>query len=211
MCGRFRGPRDVERLIKFYGVTQRPNFEFNPNVAPTETVPVVLADGKEKRLQLGSFGLERHGKDGKKQGIILNSRADSVRNGAFRSSYAQRRCIVPAEGFYEWRTEKGAKQPYFFHRRDGGLISFAGLYDYSEEDGEKLCRFTTPTHEPNPLIAPYHDRMPLAVENPDAWLAPPAGALDRVEATPPDAFEITRMNKAMNKPSEKDLASIEAD
>ncbi len=202
----------MERIAEFYGVAERPDYKFNPNVAPTEAVPVVLWDGKEKRLEFGSFGLRRTDKDGRKQRIILNSRVESVRKGAFRSSYAQRRCIIPAEGFYEWRTEKGAKQPYLFHRGDGGLISFAGLYDVSDAEEEGITyRFTILTDEPNELIAPFHDRMPLAVDNPDAWLATSIHALECVQRTPPAAFEVSRMNKAMNKPGEKDLRSIEAE
>lgn len=194
MCGRFRGPRDAERLIKLYGVTDRPNFPFNPNVAATETTPIVLNGGGGKRLQLAAFGLERK-QPGKKSGIILNSRADSVRKGAFRSSYAQRRCIIPAEGFYEWRTEKGAKQPYFFHRKDGGLLSFAGLYDSATEEGEKTYRFSILTDDPNEFMAVYHDRMPIAVEHPDAWLTAPDHALDRIEFMPMEAFEVTTVSK----------------
>ena len=72
---------------------------------------------------------------------------------------ANRRCVVPAEGFYEWREENGRKQPYFFARRDGKPVMFAGIWDYSDVKGEAIPSFAILTDEPNELVAPYHDCM----------------------------------------------------
>src|SRR5712671_5395042 len=91
-----------------------------PNVAPTEEVPAFLAErGKPLVTKLARFGINWPAKDGKKRPPLLNARTDSLRRGSFKTMLANRRCVIPAEGFYEWREEQGHKQPYFFARKDG--------------------------------------------------------------------------------------------
>jgi len=83
---------------------------------------------------------------------------------------ANRRCVIPAEGFYEWREEGGNKQPYFFHRKDGKPLMFAGIWDYSEVKGDAVPSFAILTDEPNALVAPYHDRMPVVLDDVAGWI-----------------------------------------
>src|SRR3954470_5672405 len=85
--------------------------------------------------------------------------------GSFKSMLTKRHCVIPAEGFYEWREEEGNKQPYFFERKDGKPILFAGIWDYSDVKGDKVASFAILTDEPNELVASYHDRMPVALDN----------------------------------------------
>src|SRR6516164_1128035 len=132
MCNRIRGLkewRDIPRSLAGKLI----NFEYNPNVAPTERVPAFIAErDKPVIARLARFGINLPAKDGKKRPPLLNARTDSLRRGSFKTMLANRRCVIPAEGFYEWREEDGKKQPYFFSRKDGEPIMFAGIWDYSD-------------------------------------------------------------------------------
>src|SRR3954447_958191 len=149
MCNRFRSIKDWSEIPRRLLTGRRLNFEFNPNVAPTELVPA-------------RFGITLTGKDGKPRQPLLNARTDGMRRGQFRSHLRERRCVIPCQGFYEWREESG-KQPYYFSRRDGQPMMLAGIWEESEHRGDKRVAFAILTDEPNELIAPYHDRIPLVL------------------------------------------------
>ena len=122
---------------------------------------------------------------------------------------ANRHCVIPAQGFYEWREEDGKKQPYYFARKDGKPIVFAGIWDYAEVKGDIVPSFAILTDEPNELVAPYHDRMPVVLEDPEKWLNPEA-TLDEAARLGPKEFEVRPVNRAVNKPTEKNIDAIEA-
>ena len=127
MCNRFRSLREFSELPRYFHAGPRLNFEFNPNVAPTESVPVWLVDkGEDPVSRMGRFAIEIQLP---RPHPVMNLRTDRLKGGRFRSLLTRRRCIVPAAGFYEWREEKGAKQPYYFFRKDGAPIQFAGLWE----------------------------------------------------------------------------------
>src|SRR5207302_5526684 len=128
---------------------------------------------------------------------LLNARTDSLRRGSFKTMLANKRCVIPAEGFYEWREEHGKKQPYFFARKDGKPIMFAGIWDYSDVKGDTVPSFAILTDEPNALVAPYHDRMPVVLQEAERWLAPDA-ALDDVLPLGPQDFAGRPVNRAVN-------------
>jgi putative SOS response-associated peptidase YedK len=209
MCNRIRGlkewseiPRNLARSLI--------NFEYNPNVAPTEQLPAFLAErDKPLATKMARFGINLPSSSGKKRPPLLNARIDTLRRGSFKTMLANRRCIVPAEGFYEWREEHGRKQPYFFARKDGKPIMFAGIWDYSDVKGEVMPSFAILTDEPNELVAPYHDRMPVVLGNAEQWLDLDT-ALDDLIALGPEQFTVRAVNPAVNKASEKNLAAIEA-
>jgi putative SOS response-associated peptidase YedK len=121
---------------------------------------------------------------------------------------ANRRCVVPAEGFYEWREEKGKKQPYFFARKDGKPVMFACIWDYSDVKGEVIPSFAILTDEPNELVASYHDRMPVVLHDVERWLDVDT-ALDDLSPLGPDHFVVRAVSPAVNKASEKRLEAIE--
>ena len=211
MCNRFRSVNEMSDIPRRFHSGPRLNFEFNPNVAPTEIVPVLLADPGGPRMVLGRFGINLTGRDGKPRPPLLNARTDGMRQGRFRTHLTQRRCIIPAAGFYEWRDEQG-KQPYFFHRRDGQALMLAGIWDEAEYKGDRRPAFAILTDEPNALIAPYHDRMPVALADDqlDAWLdlSQPA-PLDLPLMLDLDAFAVRPMNRAVNSVRVKNLAAID--
>jgi putative SOS response-associated peptidase YedK len=206
MCNRIRGLKEWSEIPR----TLAPiNFEYNPNVAPTEQIPAFLAErGKPLVTKMARFGINLPSSSGKKRPPLLNARTDSLRRGSFKTMLANRRCAVPAEGFYEWREEKGKKQPYFFARKDGKPVMFACIWDYSDVKGEVIPSFAILTDEPNELVAPYHDRMPVVLNDVERWLDLDT-ALDDLSPLGPDHFVVRAVNPAVNKASEKRLEAIE--
>lgn len=211
MCSRFRGISDYGQLPRHLQWPGLPNFESNANVAPTEAVPVFLTENDSHAARLGRFGIVRPGPGGKPRPPLLNNRTDTLMKGSFKSLLAHKRCIIPAQGFYEWREESGKKQPYYFYRTDGKPILFVGLWDYSVIKGDRVTTFSILTDEPNELVAPYHDRMPVIVDDGAAWLDLDGKGLQTIIPLPLDAYAAKPMNPAMNKPGEKNLAVIEAE
>jgi putative SOS response-associated peptidase YedK len=209
MCNRFRGLKDWSQLPRQLAGA-RINYAYNPNVAPTEQVPVLLGEsGKPVATKMARFGINLKGPPGKKRPPLLNARTDTLRRGSFKSMLAQRHCIIPAEGFYEWREEGGKKQPYFFERKDGQPLMLAGIWDYSEVKGDTVPSFAILTDEPNELVAPYHDRMPVVIDDPQKWLDPES-KLDEIAPLGPHAFQVRPVNRAVNKVATKDIDAIEA-
>ncbi len=209
MCARFRSIEDYAQLPHILRWNALPNFEFNPNVAPTEQVPIFLTDAGEKVARLGRFGIPMSGPDGKPRAPLLNNRTDTLLKGSFKTLLAKQRCIIPAQGFYEWREENGKKQPYYFYRKDDKPILFCGLWDYRDVKGDRVVSFSILTDDPNELVAPYHDRMPVIVDDPTAWLDLNGKGLQTIQPLGADAFAIRPMNPAMNKPTVKELSLIE--
>ena len=210
MCNRIRNVQQFLDISLALNVA-RINSEYNPNVAPTEMTPTVqMCQGKGRKAKLARFGINLKSTDGKPRPPLLNSRTDTLRRGSFNKMLNRQRCIIPAEGFYEWREENGKKQPYFFYRKDGQPLMLAGIWDYSDVKGDVVSSFSILTDEPNALIAPYHDRMPIAAADPEGWLAEGDNPLDRLKALDLDLFAVRPVNPAVNKVSEKDISKIES-
>jgi putative SOS response-associated peptidase YedK len=210
MCNRFRG-------IEEWSETHRKlansliNFEFNPNVAPTETVPAFLGSpDKPIEARLARFGIALPPRPGGKPHNLLNVRIETLQRGSFRTLLQTQRCIVPAQGFYEWREEGGGKQPYYFYRKDGKPLSFACVWDTSDVKGERVPSFAILTDAASPFIAPYHDRKPIVIDNPAQWLAPLDKPLDILHQVPDADLAVRPVNRALNRVTEKNLAAIEA-
>jgi putative SOS response-associated peptidase YedK len=209
MCNRFRGLHEWSQIPRALAHVPLINFEYNPNIAPTEQTPAFLAERDNPlTCKLARFGINLAATAGKKRAPLLNARTDALKRGSFKSMLANRRCVIPAEGFYEWREEDGLKQPYLFERRDGKPLMFAGIWDYSDVKGEAVPSFAILTDEPNALVAPYHDRMPVVLDDVEPWLDLDT-ALDAVVALGPDQFSVRPVNRTVNKASEKSLAAIE--
>ena len=155
MCNRFRSIREWSDIPRQFHSGPRLNFEFNPNVAPTELVPVLVAG---EGVVLARFGIHRLGSGGKPRPPLLNVRTDGMRKGQFRKHLKERRCVIPCEGFYEWRDE-GGKQPYYFSRKDGKPLMLAGIWEIAEYKGDSRVAFAILTDEPNELVARSRGRQ----------------------------------------------------
>jgi putative SOS response-associated peptidase YedK len=208
MCNRFRSIREWSQIPRDLYRGARINFAFNPNVAPTETVPVLIAgDG----VVMARFGINMAGQGGKPRPPLLNARLDGMQRGRFRTHFLKQRCIIPAEGFYEWR-EEGGKQPYFFCRKDGKPLMLAGIWQEAEYKGDRRIAFAILTDEPNDLVASYHDRMPLALagDRVAEWLdLNQQDLLTRRLLVELNEFTVRPMDGAMNNVRQKELAAID--
>ncbi len=193
MCGRFVAASPPAEIAAYFGVeaVAEQILEPNYNVAPTEDVYVVYTDGGLRRLDPFHWGLvPSWAKEIKVGNRMINARGESIAtNGAFKSSFAKRRCIIPADGFYEWKKLPGqkTKQPYFIHRPDGEPFAFGGLWAQwrgKDRDGQPLTLRSTTiiTGEPNEKMAQIHDRMPLILPPSawDAWLDPELNDFDQL-------------------------------
>ncbi len=177
MCGRFVSATPPDQVAAYFGA-EAPEALLEPswNVAPTTDVYAVLADGSTRHLDAFHWGLvPRWAKDLKIGSRMINARAETLATkGAYKHAFQRRRCIIPADGFYEWQKRPGqkTKQPYFIHRPDGEPYAFAGLWEtWKGPDGkgdEVLRSCTIITTTPNSEMAKIHDRMPVILP-PDAW------------------------------------------
>jgi putative SOS response-associated peptidase YedK len=186
MCGRFAQRSDPKRLAKEFKVAEVPQVEARYNIAPTQEILAVreLADGRE--MTFFKWGLvPAWAKDVSMGARLINARSETVEEKpSFREAFRKRRCIVPADGFYEWQRTGGKKQPFFFQMRDERPFGFAGLWERWEgEGGEVLNSCTILTTEANEVLRPVHDRMPVILhpEDYELWLDADARKRDLVK------------------------------
>jgi len=180
MCGRYRLSRR-KQIIEEYFETAPWDDDWDPryNIAPTQRVPVIRQHPKEpvRQISLMKWGLIPHwAKNASEAANTINARSETAAiKPAFRDPMRFRRCLIPADGFYEWARKGTSKQPYCFEVQDGDLFAFAGLWDgWKDASGNwaKTCSILTTT--PNALTSAVHDRMPVILR-PDAydlWLDP---------------------------------------
>jgi putative SOS response-associated peptidase YedK len=182
VCGRFTiTRRDGNSLAAELGVPADSLADYRPryNVAPTQNHFIVRIEYENREVIPATWGLVKSGsKDASMAARTINARSETVETrAAFRDAFRERRCVVPADGFFEWTGAKTARQPTWFHRADGGLILFAGLYEaWQKEQGVWQTTFTILTTSANRLLEAYHDRMPVILADRDAddWMDPRA-------------------------------------
>lgn len=174
MCGRFVSATPPDQVAAYFDA-EAPEALMEPrwNVAPTTDVYAVVSDGSTRHLDAFHWGLVPYwAKDVKIGSRMINARAETLaEKGAYKAAFQKRRCLVPADGFYEWqqRADRKAKQPWFVHRPDGEPYAFAGLWEvWKGPDGEPLRSCTIITTTPNEAMARIHDRMPVVLPS-DAW------------------------------------------
>ncbi|MBB6050211.1 SOS response-associated peptidase [Armatimonas rosea] len=177
MCGRFtmhHGPDELMARFDIQGSLFEPTARYN--IAPTQPVAAVTAHGPraERLLEPLHWGLVPFwAKDTAIASKLINARSETVQEKpSFKHALSRRRCLIPADGFYEW--DRKTKQPTHFRVRGGELFAFAGLYEeWHAPDGSPLRTCTVLTTEANALVAPIHERMPVILQNPDdeaMWL-----------------------------------------
>jgi putative SOS response-associated peptidase YedK len=220
MCGRYVEVSSPALLAERFHVTEVRPKELEPryNVAPRADVPVVAERHGQRVLDVVRWGLVPFwAKDPKIGDRMINARAESLRtSNAFKRAFERKRCIVPADGFYEWQKIEGrrTKQPWFIRRRDGEPLAFAGLWESwhdpnADDDAPPLRTCVIITTDPNELLAPIHDRMPVVLPESawDTWLDVDnhdVGALQRLLVPYParemEAWAVSmQVNKADNE------------
>jgi putative SOS response-associated peptidase YedK len=180
MCGRYRLSRR-KQLVEAYFASVSEECEWSPryNVAPTQPVLTIRQDSRApvRRLSIMRWGLiPSWSKDPSIGYKTINARSETVATTAsFREPFKSQRCLVPADGFYEWKREGKTKQPYCFEMSEGELFAFAGLWDrWRDPRGDVIESYSIITTAPNFLLADIHDRMPaiLRPDEYDLWLDP---------------------------------------
>jgi putative SOS response-associated peptidase YedK len=211
MCGRYAITTPPKAMRQLFGYREEPDFPPRYNVAPGQPIPVVrLAEG-ERSFMLARWGLiPSWVKDPRGFSLLINARAETVcEKPAFRNAIRRRRCLIPADGFYEWKREGAAKWPFHIRRRDRAPLAFAGLWEtWTGPNGEEMDTAAIVTVPAGRLLAPIHDRRPaiLAPEQFAAWLdcarVDAEAALALVVDAPPDAedaLEAYEVSPAVNR------------
>ena len=217
MCGRFTLRTPAHRLAEAFGVRELPNLRPRYNIAPSQDVVAIrrAADGRE--LALLRWGLiPSWAKQAAIGNRMINARAETVaEKPAFRAAFRHRRCLVAADGFYEWqKTDGGAKQPYYIRLADEAPFAIAGLWErWTPPDGDAVESCTLITTAANDLLKPIHDRMPviLAPADNDAWLdaeAPSAALGSLLRPYPADEMAAHAIGRLVNDARTDEAACI---
>jgi putative SOS response-associated peptidase YedK len=221
MCGRFFRDASWATLREWYDLFGDMSSNMQPryNIAPTQDVLIigkarVKGGGVQREARWAHWGLvPSWAKDAKLASRMINARAETVvEKPAFRAAFKRRRCLIPANGFYEWTQTESGKQPYSIHHTDGHPMTFAGLWEENEELGIRSCTFLTTAA--NDFMKPLHYRMPLLLkpEQYELWLSHDAPVNDVKELLRPyaaDDLEAFPVSRAMNSPSNDDPKNIE--
>jgi putative SOS response-associated peptidase YedK len=177
MCGRFTLKTPAPVLARAFDLTDVPELPARYNIAPTQGVAVIRASADGRRLDMLRWGLiPAWVKELSKAPTLVNARVDTLmEKPSFRGAFRSRRCLIPADGFFEWKSLHGKKQPMYFSLNEGTPFALAGLWERWEgPDGTVIESCTTLTTEPNAVVADIHDRMPVILP-PEAyalWLDP---------------------------------------
>jgi len=220
VCGRYALATPTEELVEIFDVGHVAFSEHPPryNVAPTQEVPVIISgrDG-ERRMGLMRWGLIPFWADSPAIGHrLINARSETAATKpAFREAWRRRRCLIPADGFYEWRKPTsdsdgpGGKTPFWVHRADGLPLAMAGLWERwrSSDSGEEWHSFTILTRPASPWMRPLHQRMPvlLQAEEFQPWLTP-GTELRSAEEIQLSAHEVSRR---VNSPANDEPECLE--
>jgi putative SOS response-associated peptidase YedK len=178
MCGRFTLSTPVPVLAELFLFPEAAPQEPRYNVAPTQAVAAVRAETgpRDRHLVFLRWGLVPSWSEDPAIGNrLINARAETAaEKPAFRSAFRHRRCLVLADGFFEWKRLGGRKQPYYFRMHDGRPFALAGLWEHWEGDSQGIDSCTVLTTDSNDLLRPVHDRMPVILEakDYDLWLDP---------------------------------------
>ncbi len=218
MCGRYTITSSPEVLRALFGYFEQPDFPPRYNIAPTQPIPVVRLEEGERHFALVRWGLiPSWVKDPNNFALLLNARGESViEKPAFRNAMKRRRCLVPADGFYEWKPMGGRKQPYYIRARSGTPLAFAGLWEtWTGPNGEEVETATIVTTRANRLLGAIHDRMPVIIspEAFDLWLdcanvdAVTASAL--IAPAPEDLLETWPVSAVVNRTANDNARLLE--
>jgi putative SOS response-associated peptidase YedK len=218
MCSRYSLTSPPEAVRAYFGYGDTPNFPARYNIAPTQPIPVVCRDREgARRFRLMRWGLlPSFVKDPKKFPTLINARSEEVlEKPSFRNAMRWRRCLIPADGFYEWTGPKGKRRPFLLRPKMPKLIAFAGLYErWRDGQGGEIDTVAILTCPSNASVSVLHDRMPvvLAPEDFASWLdvkgTPPETAAALLRPAPEDLFEAIELNPKIND-SKRDEPGIQ--
>lgn len=218
MCGRFTLRVSPEQIAGLFSIEQMPPVGPRYNIAPTQPVLAIRAShgGNGREATYLNWGLiPSWATDPSIGSRMINARSETAaEKPSFRAAFKYKRCIIPADGFYEWQKIAGGKQPQLIGLKDGGVFGMAGLWEYWEREGSVIESCTILTTEPNDLLAPIHNRMPVILhpEDYDEWLdrtsqkAEPL--LHLMRAFPAELMAYTPVSTLVNNPRNEDPVCV---
>lgn len=219
MCGRFELHSAFEIIAKLFGLTGGSfTMPAGFNIAPGQDIAIIVNEGGGNRLAACRWGfVPSWGKDLKDGYKMINARAETVaEKPSFRQAFRYTRCLVVADGFYEWKNEGGKKLPFYIHRRDGKPFGMAGLYNHwTSPEGEQVCTSTIITTDANEALAPIHDRMPVIIAQDAAalWLDPAVHEKEKLlpvlKPCPDDEIELYEVSITVNSPKNDSKENIQ--
>jgi len=223
MCGRFSLSTDAEHVAEYFDL--RGQFELFPryNIAPTQPMAIVRenrdANSNDRELTMVHWGLvPRWAKDVAVGNRMINARSETAaEKPAFKSAMKYRRCLIPADGFYEWKKMRGRKQPYFIRFQEDRLMTFAGLWEHwQDEHGNELESATILTTSANSFLRDLHERMPVVLEpgDFDRWLdtsaVDPAGVTDLLRPIASGLLAMYPVSTRVNSPKVDEPSLLES-
>ncbi len=213
MCGRFYLDVQQDELKRHFNLESVPELISRYNIAPSQDIAAVHVGDNGRELKMLHWGLIPFwAKDEKISYRTINARAETIETKpSFRAAFKCRRCLIPATGFFEWKAEKGGKQPYCINPMNGTLFAFAGLYEHWKGGaGKAIDSCSIIVTDANQTIRPIHDRMPviLSPANHEAWLDPdtkdPEVLKPLLRPWPDDELELYPVSKRVSNPRNDD-------
>ena len=213
MCGRYNLITDAQALADFFSLSNSLALKPRYNIAPSQEIPAVRQIGAARELALLRWGLIPHWAKEEKIGYrMINARAETVaEKPSYRTAFRQRRCLIPATGFFEWKRVNGGKQPYNIRIVEGNLFAFAGLWEHWKGgDGKVVESCTILVTDANEVIRPIHDRMPVILDPDDyrTWLDPglhdPAKLKPLLRPCPSEWIEYYPVSRRVGNPANDD-------
>lgn len=209
MCGRFVRSSSVKEIAEYFDL-EKPSFEMEPsyNIAPSQDI-IIINNRRQKQLVKCHWGfVPSWSKDFSVGYSMINARSETVaEKPSFKSAFRKQRCLVIANGFYEWQRDRQRKVPVYIRMKSGRPFAFGGLYSvWTSPEGQNICTCTVLTTESNDLLSPIHDRMPVIIprDKETLWLDP---AVDDVETLkgllksfPSGEMELVRVSDRVNSP-----------
>jgi putative SOS response-associated peptidase YedK len=191
MCGRFVRIKTIHEIADIFNIKEvESDLAPSYNIAPKQPIVVVMEDGKKKLVTMQWGLIPRWAKDDKISNKLINARSETIdQKPSFKNSFIHRRCIVVADGFYEWTERGGKKRPVYIYLESGQTFGMAGVYDtWKTSEGEEITTCTIITTEANEFMKKLHHRMPVILEPEyyDYWLNP-------------ENKDITKLKEILNK------------
>jgi putative SOS response-associated peptidase YedK len=210
MCGRFVRSSSIRKICEYFDV-KPPSFESEPsyNIAPSQDI-LIIKNPDTKQLATCKWGfMPSWAKDFSVGYKMINARIETItEKPTFKAAFRKQRCLVVANGFYEWQKDRKRKIPSYISLKSRALFGFAGLYNaWNSPEGEEICTCTILTTESNELLSAIHDRMPVIVphDKEDLWLAPEVEDAELLEnfhrPFPAEELLITRVSDRVNSPA----------
>ena len=218
MCGRYTLRTPVDSLVEAFEIEEYPSsITPNYNIAPTQEVAAVVEEDEKRKLEMFHWGLiPSWAKDPAIGNKMINARAETVsEKPSFRKAFRVRRCLIVADGFYEWQKTTNGKQPYYIRMEDDSPFAFAGLWE-SWQNGTEIRSATIITTDANDVVAPIHNRMPVILhpEDYELWLDPDFDEKEPLTTLlkpyPAEAMDAYPVSRSVNSPSNNEPGIIES-